>query len=102
MMRRIDMVRDKDLTALYPGAWSAVVTLETHEGGSYSMQVDHPKGDPDNPMSEGEVIEKFLSMAEGLPQDQAGWLVDQAMAIEEMDDLSLLLSPFLREEVEAP
>jgi 2-methylcitrate dehydratase PrpD len=43
---------------------TAVVTLATTDGRSYTERVDHSTGTPENPMSDAQVEEKFRALAE--------------------------------------
>jgi 2-methylcitrate dehydratase PrpD len=40
-----------------------MVEIETTEGAVYKAQVDYPRGEPENPMSLEEIINKFLSLS---------------------------------------
>ena len=51
---RISPERD----ALYPRQRGAKVTIKT-EQGDYMSEVTHPKGEPENPLDDGALIEKF-------------------------------------------
>jgi 2-methylcitrate dehydratase PrpD len=63
LARRVSMVVDDSLDALYPSRWGAIVDVETADGRVYSARVDEPKGDPGNPLTEAEVEEKFRVLA---------------------------------------
>jgi 2-methylcitrate dehydratase len=43
-----------------------IVNLSTKDGRSFSEQLDYPKGDPRNPLSDAEIEEKFRALAEGV------------------------------------
>jgi 2-methylcitrate dehydratase len=38
----------------------------TTDGQTFSKQLDYPKGDPRNPLSDAEIEEKFRALAEGV------------------------------------
>lgn len=71
LARRVSMVVDDSLDALYPARWCAVVDVELVDGRIYSSRVDEPKGDPGNPLTAAEVEEKFRVLA------RAGGLLDE-------------------------
>jgi 2-methylcitrate dehydratase len=48
-----------------------IVNLTTTAGQTFSKQLDYPKGDPRNPLSDAEVEEKFAALAEGVLSDGA-------------------------------
>jgi 2-methylcitrate dehydratase len=43
-----------------------IVNITTAEGRSFKKQLDYPKGDPRNPLSDQEIEEKFSALAEGV------------------------------------
>jgi 2-methylcitrate dehydratase PrpD len=48
-----------------------------------------PKGDPENPLSEAEVVAKFKSLTRGLIADErADALCERALSLERLDDVS--------------
>ena len=64
LARRTDVVEDPSLTAMFPRRWACRVAVELASGEVRTAQVDTPKGEPDNPMSEHEVDEKFHRLAD--------------------------------------
>lgn len=40
--------------------------IHTKDGRAYSKQLDFPKGDPRNPLTDLEVEEKFVALADGV------------------------------------
>lgn len=57
--------RHKDKSLTQP-PWPAEVEVVTKDGRKYSSNVVSPKGDPDNPMTAGEVKEKFAKFTGGI------------------------------------
>jgi 2-methylcitrate dehydratase PrpD len=45
----------------YPGKKGATVTIRTHSGKVYSSSVSLPKGEPENPATLKDLMEKFLA-----------------------------------------
>jgi 2-methylcitrate dehydratase PrpD len=71
MMERVRCVRDPALDARYPRQWPAWVEIRTRDGRLLRAEVDHPKGDPENPLSRDERVAKFLDLAgDALPADR--------------------------------
>ncbi len=60
---RITIEEDPRLTAMFPQHWACRVRIETRDGRVLERQVESPWGDPDNPMSPGEVDDKFMRLA---------------------------------------
>lgn len=62
MTRRVRVEADEVLSAAFPEKQTAVVTLRTKDGRSFTEQVDYPKGEPENPLTE----EEFRTRYDGL------------------------------------
>ncbi len=61
LTRKIRVSADDSLSAAFPGIQAAVVTIRTNRG-EYTDRVDFPKGEPENPLTDGE----FRSRYDGL------------------------------------
>ena len=53
----VDMIEDPEITSWLPNKRAAQVTIVS-AGKSYVCCVEYPKGEPENPMSEFEIVEK--------------------------------------------
>jgi len=58
MMDKVSCVENPELDEVYPKQWPAAVEIVTRDGKSYSAKVDYPKGDPENPLTWDELIDK--------------------------------------------
>jgi 2-methylcitrate dehydratase len=57
----------------------------------YKLDVDLPKGQPGNPMSDEEIEAKFSNMATKLmPQAQVQKIIDTVLKLDELNDVSTL------------
>lgn len=61
LSKKVAVVSDKELSDIFPGKQSAIVTITT-AAGVYSERVDFPKGEPENPFSEAEFMERYESL----------------------------------------
>lgn len=68
-MAKIQLVIDSELDALYPERWPAAVEVRTSSGQGLSARADYPRGNPENPVSEGDLIAKFRSLAGSVVDD---------------------------------
>ncbi len=50
---------DPEAEALYPKAYPATVIAQMNDGRTFTAHVDFPKGDPENPATKQEIVEKF-------------------------------------------
>jgi len=63
MMRRVEVNPDSSLDEKFPAEWPARARIELTDGRRLEKYVEHPKGDPGNPLSWDELIAKFKSLA---------------------------------------
>lgn len=66
LAERIGFEPDASLDALYPAAWPAVVALTLRSGERLEERVDHPAGDPESGITERDISDKFVALADGL------------------------------------
>lgn len=71
LTKKVTVVENEELTSLVPQKRASVVTIKMVDGTSLSHRVDYPKGEPENPLTEEEIQQKFTSLAmyAGLPQE---------------------------------
>ena len=60
--RLVNVVENEDLTRLSPGKRGAIVSISTNKGESYSRYVENPLGEPENPMSDQMLEEKYWEL----------------------------------------
>ncbi len=70
-LRKVEVVADPEIEAVFPALQRVHVTVETADGRALVNQLDYPKGDPRNPLSDGEVEEKFHALAEPVLSEEA-------------------------------
>ena len=64
--KKITIEIDPEIQKLYPNPRSMIVQIKDKKGNIYSSRVDYPKGDPENPMTDEELIDKFIDVTEGV------------------------------------
>ncbi len=62
LMDRVECVADPALDERYPASWPAWAQLTTVGGQQFRAETEHPRGDPDNPLSRAELTAKFDSL----------------------------------------
>jgi 2-methylcitrate dehydratase len=65
-LKKVEVVADPEIEKLFPALQRVIVNITASDGSSYSKQLDYPKGDPRNPLSDAELEEKFAALAEGV------------------------------------
>ena len=92
IMERINIRSDPELTKCYPHKWPAEARIYTTDGQCLQAGTDYPKGDPENPLEEHEVIAKFKSLTNKiLPDSEANRIVEWVMDLENLDNVAMLL-----------
>ncbi len=86
--KKIKMIEDDELTKLVPGKRAARVEVKMRNGKIFSEQVDLPKGEPENPLTQQELIDKFtaLAMFAGKEKSECEKIIEIVMNLEERID----------------
>lgn len=92
LMERINILSDPELSQNYPRKWPARVEVITKYDKSLKGTNDYPKGDPENPLEEPDVVEKFMSLTRNvLSTSSAERIVKLVMNLEDVDDVTAIL-----------
>lgn len=92
LMSTVELERDAELDQVYPDKWPAIVTVETVTGKRHETRVDYPKGDPNNPMSRDELIEKFHTLTSRIiPETLRHLLIERCLTLDTLANLQTLL-----------
>ena len=62
IMKKVSCVEDPELEREFPKKWPASVEIVTKRGDRYAATIEYPKGDPENPLSWDELIDKFETL----------------------------------------
>ena len=65
-LKKVEVVADPEIEKVFPALQRVVVNITTTDGRILSKELDFPKGDPRNPLTDQEVEEKFAALAEGV------------------------------------
>ena len=63
-LRKVKVVADPEIEKAFPALQRVIVRVRTADGRELTKQIDYPKGDPRNPLTDGEIEAKFHSLAE--------------------------------------
>jgi len=63
LMKKIEVFSSKELSELVPEKRPSIVEIIMKNGDILSKRIDFPKGEPENPFSDEELIAKFTSLA---------------------------------------
>lgn len=91
LMEKINIRNDPELSQSYPRKWPAGVEIFTLDGRHLEGRCEYPKGDPENPLTREELLRKFKDLTgDILSQSVSEAIIEHAMNIEELSDVSLL------------
>jgi 2-methylcitrate dehydratase len=62
-LKKVEVVADPEIEKLFPALQRVIVKIHTADGRALQRQLDYPKGDPRNPLTDREVEEKFEALA---------------------------------------
>lgn len=84
LTKKISVAEDDEMTALFPGKTIATVELTAKDGRVMNGRSELPKGEPENPLSLDEAIEKFTSLAiyGGKTKEEATQIADAVFHVE--------------------
>jgi 2-methylcitrate dehydratase len=92
-LKKVEVVADPEIEKVFPALQRVIVNIATTEGRTFSKQLDYPKGDPRNPLSDAEIEEKFSALAEGvLSKSAQKKLVDAIWNLEKIGSVSKLMA----------
>jgi 2-methylcitrate dehydratase len=60
---KIKVLADPEIEKVFPELQRVAVTIRTADGKEVSRQIDYPKGDPRNPLTDAEIEAKFDALA---------------------------------------
>jgi 2-methylcitrate dehydratase PrpD len=91
MMKRVTCVHDPGLDKVFPMQWPASVSIVTKAGEVFKTRIDHPKGDPENPLTWEELIDKFNELTDPVFEESVRLrIVDLVRKLESEGDLERL------------
>ncbi len=63
---KVKVLADPEIEALFPGLQRVRVEIATTDGRTLTRQLDYPKGDPRNPLTDAEIAGKLTALAAGV------------------------------------
>ena len=89
--KRVEIIADAELTKIFPAVRSAIVEIDTADGGHFKILLDRMPGAPYNPLSAAEVEEKFLLLSVPVLGDKrCKAIVEAARNLENLSDITTL------------
>jgi 2-methylcitrate dehydratase len=92
-LRKVVVEADPEIEKVFPQLQRVVVTIRTTEGEEHTKQLDYPKGDPRNPLTDEEIEAKFDALAEPFLSVEARQkLKDAVWSLEKLGSVSELIA----------
>jgi 2-methylcitrate dehydratase len=92
-LKKVEVVADPEIEKVFPALQRVVVTITKTDGQSFNQQLDYPKGDPRNPLTDQEIEEKFAALADGVLSSNAQKkLKDAIWNLEKQSSVSKLMA----------
>ena len=89
LMGLISLQANPELTSQYPEKWPSRIEIEMANGTKFEGYCEYPKGDPENPISEKELIDKFNKLCENLiTKDEINRIIDLVLDLEKFDNVT--------------
>jgi len=92
-LSKVKVIADPEIEAVFPELQRVRVVIRTTDGREFEKQLDYPKGDPRNPLTDDEIAGKFSALAEGIATSEDVERMRAAVnSTEEYDDVRELMS----------
>ena len=65
-LNKVKVIADPEIEAVFPELQRVKVVIRTTDGRELTEQLDYPKGDPRNPLTDAEIAGKFTALADGI------------------------------------
>ncbi len=94
LMPKVEWVVDDEFERRYPEHYSCAVTVTMADGTEFTSEVEDPKGDWRNPVTQQELEQKFSSVAarEIKDEEKIGRIIDFVTGIHEVDNVGELFT----------
>ena len=94
-LRKMVVTADPDIEKVFPALQRVIVRIHTIDGREFMQQLDYPKGDPRNALTDEEVEEKFEALAEPvMSRDARRRAIDGIWELERQPSVTELMRLF--------
>lgn len=95
MIQRVKVIAEPRYEKMFPEKKPAGAIIKTKDGQTFEAEVDFPKGDYRNPLSDEELLAKFDSMVlEHVSQEKRDKIVEMIWNLEEVENVRELMRAF--------
>ena len=91
-LKKVEVVADAEIEAVFPALQRVKVKISATGGRVFEKQLDYPKGDARNPLSDAEIEEKFAALADPVMSKRAQEKVrDRVWKLEKLESVRELM-----------
>ncbi len=91
LMRKVEVGQDPEATRNYPGRQQTRMEIALRSGRRLRRSADYPRGHSRNPLSDGELEQKFLGLTAGvLPRARQAALLESLQRFDELENMDAL------------
>src|SRR5207237_7200602 len=91
-LKKIEVVADPEIEKVFPALQRVIVNITTQDGRTLARQLDYPKGDPRNPLTDTEIEEQLAAQTERvLSKNAQQQLKDAIWNLEKIPSVSTLM-----------
>lgn len=91
LMKRVEVVVDPEIDGAYPEKWGAIVEVRLKNGETITKETDYPKGDPENPVTADDLVNKFMDLAKRLPERERKAFADKVLDLHKIETVNELM-----------
>src|SRR6266576_2960228 len=92
-LKKVEVVADPEIEKVFPALQRVIVTITKTDDQTFTEQLDYPKGDPRNPLTDQEIEEKFAALADGVLSPSAQKKLNDAIwNLEKLSSVSKLMA----------
>lgn len=96
LMQKIEVQTDPMINSNYPEKWGALVDVFLKNGEKITLETDFPKGDPENPVTNEDLINKFAELAKSFSTNERDSIVEQVMTLEHQKSVDGIMNIFYK------
>ncbi len=92
-LHKVKVIADPEIEKVFPELQRVRAVITTTDGRSLTKELDYPKGDPRNPLSDDEITGKFRALGEGIATAEDMDRMQEAIRrAEQFDDVRDLMA----------
>ncbi|MCX8191929.1 MAG: MmgE/PrpD family protein, partial [Nitrososphaerales archaeon] len=99
LAKKVKVINDPELDKVFPKRWQATAKIRLKNGKVYEDCIEAPKGDPDNPLTDKELEDKFRTLVQGrLSEDRTEEAIKVIYRLDRVANIKELIDLFTIEE----